>query len=233
MSKDANTPDSEPAVQAAKITSKRALIGTIVAACITAIAAISVSMASNCGSVIKPDPPPAPISFTGRVTSKKTEEKVRGAKVSLEGEGVPPLVTTDSEGIFSFPLIDANKEIRLRVEASGYENFDIRIIPSKITGLRQEVLLTPKEDTKADLSGTVLDRNDKPLQGAKVTLEDVPGMVPVETSSDGVFVLKEVPKKYGEGVRIRVSKEGYHPNPYTEDIVLGKSPPKIKLTRKR
>ena len=32
-------------------------------------------------------------------------------------------------------------------------------------------------------------------------------------------------------VRIRVVKEGYQP--YTEDVVLGKTPPRIKLTRKR
>lgn len=86
---------------------------------------------------------------------------------------------------------------------------------------------------KAELSGTVLDRNERPLQGAKVTLDDIPGMLPVETSSDGVFNLTDIPKKYGEGVRLRVIMEGYQPNPYTEDVVLGKAPPIIKLTRKR
>ena len=86
---------------------------------------------------------------------------------------------------------------------------------------------------KAELSGTVLDRNDKPIQGAKVTLDDIPGMPPVETSSNGVFNLRNIPKKYGEGVRVRVVMEGYQPNPYTEDVVLGKAPPIIKLTRRR
>jgi hypothetical protein len=86
---------------------------------------------------------------------------------------------------------------------------------------------------KADLSGTVLDRNDRPLQGAKVSLDDFPGMPPVETSSDGVFNLRDIPKKYGEGVRVRVVMEGYQPNPYTEDVVLGKAPPIIKLMKKR
>jgi hypothetical protein len=85
----------------------------------------------------------------------------------------------------------------------------------------------------AEMSGTVLDHNDKPIQGAKVTLDDFPRMQPVETSSDGIFTLKEIPKKYGEGVRIRVIKEDYQPNPYTEDVVLGKAPPRIKLTRKK
>lgn len=85
----------------------------------------------------------------------------------------------------------------------------------------------------ADLSGTVLDYNNRPLQGAKVTLDDLPGMTPVETSSDGVFNLRNLPRKYGEGVRVRVVMEGYQPNPYTQDTVLGAAPPTIKLTRKR
>lgn len=232
MSKDSNTPDSEPAVQAAKITSRRTLIGSIVAACITAIAAISVSMTNNCGSVLKPVPSSNPLSFTGRVTNKKTEEKIRGAKVSLEGESVPSVAYTDTEGIFSFPLNDVSKEIHLRIEADGYENFDLRITPSKNQGI-QDVRIAPKTDKTAELLGTVLDRNDKPLQGVTVTLDDVLGVQPVETSSDGVFSFKDVPRKYGEMVRIHIVKEGYQPNPYTEDVVLGKAPPRIKLTRKR
>jgi hypothetical protein len=86
---------------------------------------------------------------------------------------------------------------------------------------------------KGEMSGTVLDQNDKPIQGAKVTLDDFPGMQPVESSTDGIFILKEIPKKYGEGVRIRVIAIGYQPNPYTEDLLLGKAPPIIKLTKKK
>ncbi|HEX8072365.1 MAG TPA: carboxypeptidase-like regulatory domain-containing protein [Pyrinomonadaceae bacterium] len=86
---------------------------------------------------------------------------------------------------------------------------------------------------KADLSGTVLDQNDRPLQGAKVTLDDLPGMQSVETSSNGVFNLRDIPKPYGAGVRVRVVMAGYQPNPYTEDVVLGKAPPIIKLRRRR
>jgi hypothetical protein len=57
-------------------------------------------------------------------------------------------------------------------------------------------------------------------------------MLAVESSSDGIFNLKEVAKTYKEGVRIRVIKEGYSPNPYTEDVVLGESPPRIVLTKR-
>jgi hypothetical protein len=56
---------------------------------------------------------------------------------------------------------------------------------------------------KAELSGSVLDQSDRPIQGAKVTLDDIPGMQPVETSSAGVFNFRDIPKPYGEGVRVR------------------------------
>lgn len=94
----------------------------------------------------------------------------------------------------------------------------------------QNITTTP---AKADLSGTVLDQNEKPVQGARITIDDVPGMQAVETSSAGVFNLRDLPKQYGEGVRIRVMMEGYEPNPYTEDFVLGKAPPIIKLKKKK
>jgi TIR domain len=83
----------------------------------------------------------------------------------------------------------------------------------------------------ATLTGTVIEPDGNPIQGAKVTIDEIPGMTPVETSTDGVFIIKEIPKSYGEGVRINVIKEGYQP--YTEDVVLGKTPPKVKLRRKR
>lgn len=84
---------------------------------------------------------------------------------------------------------------------------------------------------KAELSGTVFDQSERPLPGARVTLDEIPGMKPVETSSNGVFNLHDIPWKYGDAVRVRVVKEGYEP--YTEDVVLGKAPPIIKLRKKR
>jgi hypothetical protein len=171
-------------------------------------------------------------SFTGRVLNIKNEERIRGAKVSLEGEGVPPEIFTDSAGMFSFPAADPNKEVRLRIEAKEFDNFDLRVVPAKYQG-QQDIRLTPKIESKVELTGTVLDSKENPLQGVKITLDDIAGMAAVETSTDGVFVLKELPRKFGEGVRLRISKEGYQPNPYIEDVVLGKVPPRIKLMRKK
>jgi hypothetical protein len=83
------------------------------------------------------------------------------------------------------------------------------------------------------LSGTVVDSSERPIQEAQVSIDEMPGMKPVETSTDGVFSIPDIAKKYGESVRIRVVKNGYQPNPYTQDVVLGTVPPRIVLRRKR
>ncbi|MFN0084765.1 MAG: carboxypeptidase regulatory-like domain-containing protein [Blastocatellia bacterium] len=139
---DANPPaKTEPTVEAAKITGNRAMLATILAAVITALGALSVALTNQCGAGVKPSP--TPVAFTGRVSNRK-EEKIRGAKVSLEGEGVPVVVTTDSEGVFSFRLNDPDKEIHLRIEADGYQNADLRVVPARSPGFRQDILLTPR-----------------------------------------------------------------------------------------
>jgi hypothetical protein len=176
------------------------------------------------------------IPVIGHVSDEQ-KHRIPNAKVSLEGEGLPPVIFTDSEGVFSFNLPEGVKEIKIRVDATGYVPYDRRIAVSVLKRELEDIRLTPetKAGDKAELSGTVLDgsNKDKPLQGARVTLDDFPGMTPVETSSDGVFNLRDIPKKYGEAVRVRVAMADYQPNPYTEDVVLGKAPPIIKLTRKR
>jgi hypothetical protein len=230
MPKKVHPPPDDSAVKAAEIASRRGFKGVIIAGFIAALAAISVAIINNCGNLFKPTP--SPLSFTGRAINRNSEERIRGAKVSLEGDGIPAVAYTDSEGIFSFRLEDPNKEIHLRIEANQYDNFDLRVTPAKNQGI-QEIRLTPQTETRAELSGTVYDANNNRLQGAQVTLDDIPGMAPVETSSDGVFIIKEIPRKYGEGVRIRVSKDGYQPYPYTEDVVLGKASPIVTLRKKK
>jgi len=230
-----NTPEMakksavDPAVQAAETTSRRTLIGVIITAVLATVATIAAAAINKCSNA--PQPGPSSQTFIGRIINKNTEERVRGAKVSLEGEGVPSVDRSDSEGVFKFRVNDPNKEFRLRIEADQYENFDLRVTPAKNQGI-QDVRLTPKTDKTAELSGSVHDdRNDNPIQEAKVTLDDLPVMRPVETDSDGKFTLKDVPIKSGERVRVRVVKEGY--KTYTEYVILGRTPPRIILERKR
>jgi hypothetical protein len=201
----------------------------VIVAVIAAAAAIIAALVKIAPDLLRHSPRTE--SFIGKVSNENGTTRIRGAKVSLEGKGLPPILYTDSEGVFKFDLSKEVDEIKIVVEADGYVPFDRRLRVSAKKEI-EDIRLKPVTDTKSNLSGTVLDSRDRPLQGARVTIDDVPGMSPVETSSDGVFSLKDIPKKYGDGVRIRVSKEGYKPNPYTEDVVLGKAPPRINLTKK-
>lgn len=148
-----NAKKPDPATQIAGKASHRTLIGVIITAVLAAVAAISAAGINSCGSAFKPTPSPSPtsLSFIGRIIDKNTEARIRGAKVSLEGESVPSVAYSDSEGVFSFPVNDPNKEIRLRIEANQYENFDLRITPAK-NQVIQDVRLTPKTDKTAELS---------------------------------------------------------------------------------
>jgi hypothetical protein len=173
-------------------------------------------------------------AFRGRVSDSRGGRSIARAKVALEGKGLPPLIYTDSEGVFTFDLPDDAKEIKVRVEASGYDVYERRVDVSAKKEL-EDIPLTPQAEAEKSvgLSGSVVDQNEGPLQGAKVTLDDVRGMIPVETSSDGVFNVENLPLKVGDRVRLRVVLEGYTPNPYLKDVVLGDYPPTAHLTKKR
>jgi hypothetical protein len=69
--------------------------------------------------------------IAGKVIDKATRQKIRGATVSLESIDRPLDATTDSEGGFSFLLSDPSKEVRIRVKAVGYEDYDRQIIPAQ------------------------------------------------------------------------------------------------------
>lgn len=145
---------------------------------------------------------------------------IGGAKVSLQGKGLPPLIYTDSEGVFTFNLPDDVKEIKVRVEAGGYSAYE-RLIEVSATSELEEIRLTPETETNAQLWGYVRDRDERPLQGVKVWLEDFPNMPPVETATNGGFWIKDIPRKYGEMVRLRAIKDGYQPDPCIKDALLG------------
>jgi len=88
--------------------------------------------------------------FIGRVIEAKTEKRIRNAKVSLEVQGVPPVIYTDSEGIFSFSLKDADNQVRVRVEAEGYEKFDRLITLSTRTGVEEIQLSLAQPNPQSD-----------------------------------------------------------------------------------
>lgn len=90
------------------------------------------------------------------------------------------------------------------------------------------ILTTPSPPPLTSVvMGTVVDKDGKSLKGAKVAIEDFPDLPPVETNSDGNFRLINIPKESGEGIRIRIFKEGYQE--VNRDVVIGARPRKIYL----
>lgn len=82
------------------------------------------------------------LRFVGRVTSIDTKAPVSDAEVTFENKDVPSVTRTDSKGIFSFPLDDHTREVRIRVQAAGYENFVQRIVPASNTGI-EDIRIRP------------------------------------------------------------------------------------------
>lgn len=124
------------------ITAKGTIIAAVIAAIATIIAAIIVVW-FQCQSkpVITPSGNVKP-KFVGRVKDYITDTPIRNAKVTLEIQDVPPVIYTDSEGIFSFPIGAQTTELHIRVEAVGYEKFDRRLNPSSNYGV-EEIRLQP------------------------------------------------------------------------------------------
>ena len=130
-------PTEEPAIRAAFITRR----GAIIVACIAALATVAAALI---GKWYEKSLPIEPVKFVIKVLDKETSKPVVGAKVSIEGNGVPAVNTTDSEGVITFPLADPKKELRVRVGANGYENnFNLRVTPANVEGLVQEIRLMP------------------------------------------------------------------------------------------
>lgn len=93
-----------------------------------------------------------------------------------------------------------------------------------------KIFLSTTANPSTSLSGYVSDsKNGQPLQGASVMIEELPEKGSVETSSEGIFKFEGLPRKEGDGVRIKVSKEGY--KTHNQDFVLSNTPPSIKLER--
>lgn len=116
------------------------LLGVVTAAVISKLPSAPPTSTPTPAPTLTPTPLP---SFTGRIFEERTDKAIRKAKVSLEGEGVPPYTYTDSEGTFAFPATDPNKEITLRIDAVDYEQYVVRVIPAKYTGIKI-IYMTPK-----------------------------------------------------------------------------------------
>jgi hypothetical protein len=92
------------------------------------------------------------IEYAGRVVDAETNKAIHNAKVSIEQDKrIPEIYQTDSEGVFHLKVLASPKEVRLRVEAIGYEVFD-RLIALNRSGI-EDIRLTKS-------SGRVLPTNE-------------------------------------------------------------------------
>ncbi len=77
---------------------------------------------------------PSTINYTGKVTDANNFTNIRGAKVSLEYQGINKVIYTDAEGFFAFSLEvkDFPLSASIRVEQDGYTGVDRNIQINKI-----------------------------------------------------------------------------------------------------
>ncbi len=78
------------------------------------------------------------------------------------------------------------------------------------------------------LRGYVRDDKEQPIEGARVSLDEFPGIT-VDTPTDGSFIL-DIPNGNRDSVRVRVVKEGYHPNPCVKDMEFDQGDNLVLLT---
>ncbi len=115
---------------------KMAAIATILAAAIAVIGSITVEVLRS-----RAKPSGEEGMYKVWVKDEKTGEKIRNAKVSLEGRGVPAPMRTDSEGAFLFPNTIADK-VLITVEVGGYERYELSVLPSSSNKIG-DIRLTP------------------------------------------------------------------------------------------
>jgi hypothetical protein len=114
-----------------------AVIGTVIVALITAAATMTVGYWQYHSKNQEPENSTTVKEFRGRVVDENTGDEIQKAKITLEAKGAPPVIYSDSEGYFSFPLDQTNSQVRIRVSAKGYEKYDRFTNLSSISGVEE------------------------------------------------------------------------------------------------
>jgi formylglycine-generating enzyme required for sulfatase activity len=121
---------------------------TITAAWIGIIAAVILAVASIAVPFIEEmlrNSARQEIKYIGRVLDDTNQQPVAGAKVTLDFVGVPPVVYTDSEGVYRFDLsIASDVSGIVRVDAPGYQPYTRNIILSPKQQDIEDIRLTPQ-----------------------------------------------------------------------------------------
>ncbi|MBE0681130.1 MAG: SUMF1/EgtB/PvdO family nonheme iron enzyme [Anaerolineales bacterium] len=131
---------------------------TVTSAKITATGPIIVAIIGLIGTlilgywqfVLKPNQADQAIEaeYVGRVIDINNKQAIAGAKITLDLEGVPPIVFSDSEGVYRFKVvIESNISGQIRVDAQGYQVYTRNITISPDIKIIEDIRLTPQNAT--------------------------------------------------------------------------------------
>jgi hypothetical protein len=111
---------------------------------VAVIMAVATILTAYWQFVWKPSRPQA-VEYVGYVFDKTTTESVHNAKVTLDFQGVPAIVYTDSEGVYRFLLnVESDRIVgRIRVDADNYNKYDRNITLYANNPNIENIRLTP------------------------------------------------------------------------------------------
>jgi hypothetical protein len=113
------------------------------------------------------------LEYVGRIVDESGKDAVASAKVSLELPNARPIAYTDSEGVFKFTMPMTPKSVinaKVRVEASGYRQYDRLIVLTTTHTTLQEIHLQPTAPATRSLPLRSHPRNPEPTLSQDVQL---------------------------------------------------------------
>lgn len=82
--------------------------------------------------------------YVGRVIDIESQQPIAGAKITLDLQGVPPIVYTDSEGVYRFSVkLITDISGRVIVNAEGYQTYSRNIVISYDVMTIEDIRLMP------------------------------------------------------------------------------------------
>lgn len=148
--------------------------GTIVVAIISLIGTLALGYWQF---VLKPNQAQTAIEteYIGRVIDANTQQAIVGAKITLDLIGVPPVVYSDSEGVYRFKVaINSDISGQIRVDAQGYQVYTRNInLTSRFTTI-EDIRLTPRSSVTPSESTTLIPSSDQtPQEWGQIFIVDV------------------------------------------------------------
>jgi hypothetical protein len=179
------------------------VFGAIAVAVVAAIASVTVGYWQYNAKVLEPKETAEMSEFRGRVVDADSENGLRKVKIILEAKGAPPIIYSDSEGYFVFPLNHINNQIRIRVNAEGYEKYDRFITPSSSLSIEEiRIYPTPSfhESPHPDPTPEVFKTSEQSLQPINLRQEEPTALEYNMIAGDWVMVENVKPEDGGYNI---------------------------------